>query len=185
MLAAAPVAGGARAAGLVAERAFPPAGACYARRYDAAHLARHPGQVVTGLHLWGSSRDLIGLRAASGQVDPELTLTLRVDFSDGASAQGKVGCAEVKGRIRRCGREASCSGGFAVEALPDGRLEIVNDDAASREPGSVAARPGFSPDAACPPAGRAGRFVPPDAQNRVFRLERLPLAACTEPGPGR
>lgn len=41
--------GGARAEGIgfAAERAFPAAGACYGRRYDADHLARHPGQVVS------------------------------------------------------------------------------------------------------------------------------------------
>lgn len=176
--------GSARAGGLVAERAFPPAGACYGRRYDAAHLARHPGQVVTGLHLGGSSRDLIRLRAEAGRVDPELTLRLRIDFADGTSSEGEVGCLEERGRIRRCGRNASCAGDFALEALPGGRLAVVNDDAASRMPTTANARAGFSPDAGCPPGGRAGRFVPPDAQNRVFHLERLPLAACA-PGPSR
>jgi hypothetical protein len=46
-------AGSARAEGVgfAAERAFPVAGACYGRRYDADHLARHPGQVVRAIHL--------------------------------------------------------------------------------------------------------------------------------------
>ncbi|SFU50558.1 hypothetical protein SAMN02799631_00997 [Methylobacterium sp. 174MFSha1.1] len=176
---------GARAGEVVAERAFPPAGACYGRHYDAAHLARHPGQVVTGLRLAGSSRDLVRMRAAAGRIDPELTLTLRIDFSDGTSSEGEIGCLEERGRIRRCGRAASCAGDFGLQALPDGRLAIVNDDAASREPGAVAAGAGFSLDAGCPPGGRAGRFVPPDAQNRLFRLDRLPVATCAAAGPRR
>lgn len=175
------LAGGDRAegSGFVAERAFPAAGACYGRRYDADHLARHPGQVVTAIHLSGSSRGLIAMRPQAGRVDPELDLRLRIDFADGGRAEGEIGCAEADGRIRRCGRGASCAGDFAVDLLPDGRLRIVNDDAASRVAQPVVAEPGFSPDAAC---RTKGRFVPPDAQNRVFLLARLPLSAC---GPQR
>ncbi len=43
----------AAAQGLAAERAFPPAGACYGRVYDAAHLARDTGLFVVGLFLFG------------------------------------------------------------------------------------------------------------------------------------
>ncbi|CAO4138480.1 hypothetical protein LPLAFNJD_LOCUS203 [Methylorubrum aminovorans] len=161
--------------GFAAERAFPVAGACYGRRYDADHLARHPGQVVSAIHLSGSSRGLIGLRPEAGRIDPELGLTLRIAFTDGGRAEGEIGCAEAGGRIRRCGRGASCAGSFAVDLLPDGRLRIVNDDADSRIAEPVVGEPGFSPDAVC--RGK-GRFVPPDAQNRVFLLTRLPLSAC-------
>ncbi len=173
--------GGARAqgAGFAAERAFPVAGACYGRHYDADHLARHPGQVVSAIHLSGSSRGLIKLRPQADRIDPELDLTLRIDFADGGRAQGEVGCAETGGRIRRCGRGASCAGSVAVDLLPDGRLRIVNDDADSRLAQPVVREPGFSPDVTC--RGK-GRFVPPDAQNRVFLLTRLPLSAC---GPER
>lgn len=170
---------GVRAEGFAAERAFPVSGACYGRRYEAAHLARHPGQVVTGIRIWGDARSLIALRRAAGPVDPELDLTIRVDFADGGRAEGAVGCPEAGGRIRRCGRNADCAGDVAVDLLPDGRLRIVNDGAAPRAPGEP---PGFSPDARCRPVAdpaRPGRFVPPDAQNRVFLLDRQPLAACT------
>lgn len=174
-------AGSARAEGVgfAAERAFPVAGACYGRRYDADHLARHPGQVVSAIRLSGSSRGLIALRPQADRIDPELDLTLRVDFTDGGRAEGGIGCAETGGRIRRCGRGASCAGSFAVDLLPDGRLRIVNDDADSRLSEPVVRESGFSPDAAC---REKGRFVPPDAQNRVFLLARLPLSAC---GPER
>ena len=173
--------GGARAQGIgfAAERAFPVAGACYGRSYDADHLARHPGQVVSAIHLSGSSRGLIGLRPEAGRIDPELGLTLRIAFTDGGRAEGAVGCVEFGGRFRRCGRGASCAGSFAVDRLPDGRLRIVNDDADSRISQPVVGEPGFSPDAVC--RGK-GRFVPPDAQNRIFLLTRLPLSAC---GPER
>lgn len=167
------------APGFVAERAFPVAGACYLRRYEAAHLARHPGQVVTGIRIWGDARGLIALRPEAGRIDPELDLTIRIDFADGGRAQGTVGCPESGGRIRRCGRNASCSGDVAVDLLPDGRLRIVNDGAAPRSHGEPA---GFSPDAACRPVAdpaRPGRFVPADTPNRVFLLSRQPLAACT------
>ncbi|KQQ14612.1 hypothetical protein ASF53_08230 [Methylobacterium sp. Leaf123] len=182
VLAAFPLlAGGARAegTGFVAERAFPLAGACYGRHYDADHIARHPGQVVTAIHLSGSSRGLIATRPLADRIDPELDLTLRIAFTDGGQAEGTVGCPESGGRIRRCGRSASCAGDFAVDLLPDGRLRIVNDDADSRIAQPAVAEPGFSPDAAC---RTKGRFVPPDAQNRVFLLARLPLSAC---GPKR
>lgn len=173
--------GSARAEGIgfAAERAFPAAGACYGRRYDADHLARHPGQVVSSIHLSGSSRSLIERRPQADRIDPELDLTLRVVFADGGRAEGEIGCAETGGRIRRCGRGASCAGSFAVDLLPDGRLRLVNDDADSRLAQPVVGAPGFSPDATC---RASGRFVPPDAQNRVFLLTRLPLSAC---GPER
>ncbi|BAU89439.1 hypothetical protein MPPM_0834 [Methylorubrum populi] len=169
--------GGANAegSGFAAERAFPVAGACYGRRYDADHIARHPGQVVSAIHLSGSSRGLIRLRPQADRIDPELDLTLRIAFTDGGRAEGEIGCVETGGRIRRCGRGASCAGSFAVDLLPDGRLRIVNDDAESRLDRPVVGAPGFSPDATC---RGSGRFVPPDAQNRVFLLTRLPLSAC-------
>ena len=174
------IAPGAHAQGFVAERTFPVAGACYLRRYEAAHLARHPGQVVTGLRIWGDARSLVALRREAPRIDPELALTIRIDFADGGRAQGAVGCSEAGGRIRRCGRNADCAGDVAVDLLPDGRLRIVNDGTAPREPGDA---PGFSPDAVCRAVAdpvRPGRFVPPDAQNRVFLLERQPLAACAD-----
>lgn len=174
------IAPGASAQGFVAERAFPVAGACYLRRYEAAHLARHPGQVVTGIRIWGDARSLVALRREAHRIDPELALTIGIDFADGGRAQGAVGCPEAGGRIRRCGRNADCAGDVAVDLLPDGRLRIVNDGATAREPGDA---PGFSLDAVCravaDPA-RPGRFVPPDTQNRIFLLDRQPLAACAE-----
>ncbi|MEH3143805.1 MAG: hypothetical protein PGN34_00230 [Methylobacterium frigidaeris] len=174
----------AAAQGFAAERVFPLAGACYGRSYDAAHLARHPGQVVTRIALWGSSRSLIETRRYADRIDPELALTIRVTFTDGRIAEGEIGCFEEAGRIRRCGRNASCSGDVAVEALPDGRLRIVNDGAATRAD-NAPGRQGFSPDASCPSVSRAGRFVPPDAENRTFLLAPLPLADCAEPAPRR
>ena len=169
----------ARAGDLVAERAFPVTGACYGRTYDRAHLDRHPGQVVAGITLSGSARTLIADRRLRDRIVPELALTLRVVFADGGVAQGEVGCVEEAGRVARCGRTASCGGDVAVEALPDGRLRLVNDDASGRAAGGVSARPGFSPEGGCPPGTQAGRFVPPDAENRIFVLARLPAAACT------
>lgn len=168
----------AHAGGLVAERAFPVAGACYGRTYDRAHLRRHPGQVVAGITLSGSARSLIADRRLRDRIVPELALTLRVVFADGGVAQGEVGCAEEAGCVARCGRTASCGGDVAVEALPAGRLRLVNDDASGRVAGGAAARPGFSPEGGCPPAAQPGRFVPPDAENRVFVLAPLPAAAC-------
>lgn len=168
----------AQAEGIVAERVFPVTGACYGRTYDRAHLSHHPGQVVAGITLSGSSRTLIADRRLRDRIVPELALTLRVVFTDGAVAQGDVGCAEEGGRVARCGRTASCGGDVAVEALPDGRLRLVNDDASGRAAGGIAARPGFSLEGGCPPAGQEGRFVPPDGENRVFVLAPLPAVAC-------
>ena len=133
---------------------------------------------MTAIRIWGEARGLIALRPEAGRIDPELDLTIRVDFTDGGHAQGTVGCPEAGGRIRRCGRNASCSGDLAVDLRPDGRLRIVNDGTAPRVHGAPA---GFSPDAACRPVAdpaRPGRFVPADAPNRVFLLSRQPLAAC-------
>lgn len=176
---------GAVAEPLVAERGFPVEGACYGRVYDAAHLGRHAGQVVAGMHLWGSSRSLVADRRFAGRIEPELALTMRITPRDGRPLQGEVGCTEERGRIARCGRLASCGGDFAVDVLPDGRLRVVNDDAGSRDPTSVRARPGFSVDGGCPTAGRAGTFVPPDAENRTFLLARLPMASCIGAEPRR
>lgn len=114
------------------------------------------------------------------RIDPELSLTVRIDFADGGRARGIVGRPEAGGRIRRCGRNADCAGDLAVDRLADGRLRIVNDAAALCQPG---APPGFSLDAVCKAVAdpaRPGRFVPPDAQNRVFLLDRHPLAACID-----
>jgi len=60
-----------------------------------------------------------------------------------------------------------------------GAERIVNDDADSRVAQPVVAEPGFNPDAAC---RTKGRFVPPDAQHRVFLLARMPFSAF---GPKR
>ena len=169
----------AHADGFVAERVFPLGGACYGRVYDQAHLDRHRGQVVAAMFLSGSSRTLVADRRLADRIEPELALTLRVEFADGDIAQGGIGCTEENGRIARCGNSASCGGDFAVEALSDGTLRVRNDDAnGPGTPTSAAAGHGFSPDGGCPPAVAAGRFIPPDAENRTFVLRRLPMADC-------
>lgn len=170
----------AHADGFVAERVFPLGGACYGRVYDQAHLNRHPGQVVAAMFLSGSSRSLVADRSLADRIEPELALDMRVVFADGGVAQGGIGCTEENGRIARCGILASCGGDFAVEAMPDGALRLHNDDAnGPGTPTSAAAGHGFSPDGGCPPAAAAGRFVPPDAENRTFVLRRLPMTDCT------
>ncbi len=184
----------AAAQGLVAERAFPPAGACYGRVYDAAHLARHPGQIIAGLFLSGSSRGLVAARRDAGRIDPELTLTLRVDLADGRSATGEIGCPEEGAAFAAAGearaaratsRSRSCRTegcGSSTTTRPHGcRMPSLPGRASARTPPVLPRRVPAGPECSC---RRTPRTAPssspacrrPPAPGRRAERPRPPLA---------
>lgn len=110
---------------------IPPAGACFVRDYDAAHLARNPQQGVAGLRLWFYD-------AVRG--DPaERAVVVEARLAD----QGQAGAAGLGGRTLRSHLRCSegpaapaachvdCDGGwFTLQPRADGGLEIATDHVA-------------------------------------------------------
>jgi hypothetical protein len=108
---------------------MPPAGACFGRDYDAAHLARNPQQGVAGLRLWFYD-------SIPGQADSR-SVAVQARLAD----QGQARAAGVGGRTLRsdlrCVDEAGAptcwiecdGGGFTLGARADGGVDLVTEHA--------------------------------------------------------
>lgn len=103
----------------------PPAGACFARNYDAAHLAANPGQGVAGLRIaFHAPRD------GSGDAGTAV-LSVRMANQGQALADGAGGLTlrQVAG-CRADGASAAClvecdGGEIAVQVAADGGLRLT------------------------------------------------------------
>lgn len=112
----------------------PPAGACFVRDYDAAHLARNPQQGVAGMTVWVFDQ-------APGQADSR-ALALAVRLADqGQAAEAGLGGRELR-QIVPCavdGPDAGtcfveCDGGtVTLTARADGGLELATEHLAIGE----------------------------------------------------
>ena len=146
-----------------------PAPGCYARDYDAAHLAANPAQGVAGLRLWvfdeGANRGgLIEARmAAQGQ-----------GARDGVAGQSLTQvliCNAVDG-----GCFVECDGGGFSSTPVDGGIQITTDHFALGEEGCG----GYSNLAEVPGQVTTYRLTAaaPEACASLMRQQPLPGAGC-------
>lgn len=143
--------------------------ACYQRRYDAAHLARHPAQTVQTLNLLVSAAK----DAETTGVVYEFGLHLQYRNASGVFSAGG-GCsgpfyAQLTGDTLRLGCSVDCEGGTvsifvaddgqSVRAAPE-YLRMTRVDDGVRDDVQV-------------------RELPADgADDRLFRLDRVSLDNC-------
>lgn len=116
----------ARAARVAAEfrKLFIDAPGCYARRYDAAHLAAHPRQRVTSMTVARTTMFQRG--KAIEPIDGDyLMLTLTLRGSGPKRAVGGASCSGLTedGRLR-CWSDVCDGGSVQVTAAPGGRLKL-------------------------------------------------------------
>ena len=146
----------------------PPAGACFVRDYDAAHLAANPGQGVAGLRIaFHAPRD------ASGDAGTAV-LSVRMANQGQAVADGAGGLTlhQVAG-CRPFGASATCfvecdGGEMAVQAAADGGLRLTTSHfaiGASLGCGEGEVISNLSEGAGAP---------------TVYRLSAAPAAACAD-----
>jgi hypothetical protein len=141
--------------------------ACFARVYDAAHLAHHPKQTVSGMTMLISAEKLQdddGLSYAY-----RLGLNFRNRTGDYASDMdcGHARASETKRGSVNIGCSDGCEGGGIEIALaPDAKAVIVKVD-------SIAVWPAANPE------DQDAQFeFKGGGDDRVFRLERVDTEMC-------
>jgi hypothetical protein len=149
--------------------------ACFGRTYDSAHLARHPKQRVTSLHLLrdfspdpnterepASREEMLKQDGDNGYVNVMAYVRLR--DRKGLFWNGLTCRRDEKGLVR-CGVECD-GGGFRLRPAGDG-LTLDND--------------GFVAMGGCGASedeDERTEFVNPGADDKNFRLDRRPIAEC-------
>lgn len=151
---------------------LPPPG-CYARDYDAAHLAAHPGQGVAGLRLWFFAEDRDGNT-------PAALVEARM------AAQGQATRDGVADRVLTqyavCDPTGACyvecdGGSFATEPLADGGLRIttayfrVGEDDSCAGPSDLA-------EAEAPATTYLLAAAPDDQCRALWQPHELPAPGC-------
>lgn len=131
------------------------AAVCFARGYDAAHLAGHPHQNVTAMQLfayrpdWPAARSIVNLEIRFRGVDEPVRLS------------GE--CRPARGRVDRLDCGIECDGGaFGLRHGAGGALMVDVPDGLSLCDG----------DEDLPAGARFG------ADDRLFRLDPVPLPDC-------
>jgi hypothetical protein len=141
--------------------------ACFARTYDAAHLARHPQQTVRAMKMLISAERLEGDTALNYAF--KLGARLRNRDGDYASAMdcGYAYLSEVKREGVRVSCKDGCEGGGIEIALaPDGMAIIVKLE-------SIAVWRADNPQ------DESGQFeLKGGTDDRAFRLERVDPEMC-------
>jgi hypothetical protein len=141
--------------------------ACFARRYDAVHLARHPKQTVKRMILLVKSELLPEDKILNYSFALRFTFRDRKGTFDSAGDCGPVGPAENAADRLQLGCGVDCDGGgFSAELVNnDTQLRVSIDSIAiwnSKSAADVDDRDGFN----------AG------ADDHVFLLDRTDLGAC-------
>jgi hypothetical protein len=151
--------------------------ACFGRSYDAAHLARHPRQRVASFHVF---RDFTP--DPTQETEPETAAQMRQD--DGTEGRVNVS-AYVRFRdkpgvfwnLLSCSRQGK-DGAFCAIDCDGGsfNLKAAGDDLLLENKGFVVVGGcDASEDESAQP-----EFVKPGADDRTFRLQRQPVAACVQ-----
>ena len=148
--------------------------ACFGRTYDAAHLKQHPQQRVTGFHLF---RDFTPdplkevpqetrekLIEDDGQGGIQITAYVRFRDRPGLFFNGLSCSGNPKDGVR-CGIDCD-GGGFGLKGSGDSLL-LENQGFV------VIGGCGASEDEAA-----QADYVKPGADDKVFRLDRKPIAEC-------
>lgn len=150
--------------------------ACYGRVYDQAHLAKHPKQLVTSLHLF---RDL------DPDQNTESEPQTREEFTRYESEGSYV---NVSAYVRFRNRKGIYWNALTCHKTPDGKLTRCGIDC---DGGSFTLKPqqknliltneGFVLVGGCGASEEEGEnpvFFHPGEDDKTFRLEPLPLAQC-------
>ena len=140
---------------------------CYGRVYDAAHLAKNPKQVVTAMYLYNTAKAdpldedresfnaEITLDDGTQQFVPHFMVKLR----DRAGMAFQFPQCEGSGDAMTCAVE--CDGGQFKTRLKGSSLLLTNED--------------ITMSGVCE---LATFTLPSDKDNKVFRLDAMPPAAC-------
>lgn len=134
---------------------------CYARSYDAAHLAAHPEQVVAELSLYftpDSTRD------GSAYVEVRSVMARQ-----GHAARRGVGGALLE-EFGRCDADGTC-----VIACDGGTFDILAENGESVEIGTADARVSAQP---CTPGLPVSTLADRPGEITTHRLTRAPDSAC-------
>ncbi|MGF1624783.1 MAG: hypothetical protein ACFCVH_07855 [Alphaproteobacteria bacterium] len=138
-----------------------PAAQCFARAYDAAHLAAHPGQLVVEM--------LLVLRpyVHDGRDYADATIRAMVRDRFGEFFANSGSCQDLGGGSYDCGIE--CDGGqFSLGISADGSAMLRNEAY------------GFVLYGGCGEEVEENRVIriEADAEHRAFRLYPVPMEAC-------
>ena len=155
-------------AGPVLEKTY----ACFVRRYDANHLARHPKQQVSAMKLL--------VEAESVPEDKTINYSFRtgVKFRDRAGDFDSVGScnhalASERGHELRYECNVDCEGGGITVALSrDNKSAIVRI-------GRIVVSERGKPEGATPDEA-AGKTLSGDGDDKVFRVDRADGSECAE-----
>ena len=149
--------------------------ACFGRVYDAAHLKKHPKQRVTAFHLFRdftpdpNKETVVESRDELIKIDGEngFRVTAYVRFRDrpGLFFNGLFCSQSSEGDKVRCGIECD-GGGFYMKGA--GKSLLLENQGFV-----VIGGCGASEDEA-----EQADFVKPGADDKVFRLDPLPIAQC-------
>lgn len=132
-----PVSGGADELALL----FPPdRTVCYARDYDAAHLARHPGQRVTAMRVVrratprtrrNEAEELASAKHLTGVAFARIAIRLRETKSRLWS--GYFSCTASRDGRMRCSSGECDGGAMMIQAAPGGGLRVYLDPASDSD----------------------------------------------------
>jgi hypothetical protein len=148
---------------------------CLARSYDAAHMAAHPKQKVTGIAFAyepfqrfegePDAQPMWDQYASTGAIFAKIVVTMK---DDPRAALGSADCrAAEDSETLRCGIEGD-GGGFTLTRRPDGRYRIDNPQGFSVE------YPAANPDE--PNDGY--RYVNPKDDQESFLLDASSGGLC-------
>ncbi len=148
--------------------------ACFGRSYDAAHLKRHPKQRVAAFHLL---RDFTPDRSTEDV--PQSAEEMKTD-------DGQYGSVTVSAFVRFRNRPGTFWHMLSCHRSDDGGVRCgVDCDGGSfslkplaRGDGLMLENHGFVVAGGCGGDGEENVFVHPGADDRTFRLDRQPVAAC-------
>ncbi len=142
---------------------------CFRRGYDAAHRATHPRQLVTSMKILGRN----AWRGPEGH-SSGLVATAVVTFADRKTPLDLYG---------RCHEPDGSPGSLRCAFVP-GAFQDVLGQTIVLERAGPAVKATASSDWLVVRAGREpdGVYGPPKSDDRVFLLERSPIAACA-PSP--
>lgn len=143
--------------------------ACFVRRYDAAHLGRHPQQKVSAMKL------LVSVEKQPDQEELGFSFRLGVKFRSRAANFDTAGeCDDAKASEVREGIALRCfvdcdGGGLGVALAPDDKSLTIKLDAIRIFPAAAKADADDEDD---------HEMLEGGTDDRVFRLDRADLEAC-------
>lgn len=149
--------------------------ACYGRVYNPSHLAKHPRQITTAIHLFHdldpdqttedepqSREELLRTAGENGSIN--LSAFVQVKTRKGLF-WNVLNCNNFDGKKMRCG--VDCDGGSFELSPQDRNLSMTNN--------------GFVLIGGCGASDEEYEnrfFFSPGADDKTFRLEPLPVAQC-------